>query len=251
MVCFRLLVCGLVAFSLAAQPTVEDKRRLEEKLKAEKRAAEILSVVSSGAGGSGALVADKPFSAEAVTETVQILSDGNRIERRNAMKRYRDRSGRTRRNQILETFGPASPVAAKEIVFISDPHANIEYVLDPSAKTVRKISRLTTVMPRSTLPESAEVKREDLGKRVIEGLECTGKRTILTIPAGRIGNLRPIVAVTEEWYSPAIEAIVQSTTRDPRFGETNYSLRNVRLVDQPAQLFEAPADYRMESEGKF
>lgn len=245
----RMLLAGLLACSLSAQ-TAEEKSKMEAKLKAEKRAAEIMSVVSSGVGGSIRLVTDKPFAAEAITETVQILADGNRIERRNVTRHYRDRSGRTRREQILETLGPASPVALKEIVLISDPHTNVEYVVDTTTKTVRKISRLGTPMPGNTRPESSEVRKEDLGRRTIEGLECTGKRTTLTIPAGRIGNVRPIVAVTEEWYSSAIEAVVQSTTKDPRFGETNYSLGNVRLVDQPAQLFEPPPDFRMESDSK-
>jgi hypothetical protein len=246
----RILLCGLLAVALAAQ-SLEEKRRIEEKAMAEKRAAEMMTVISSGFAGSNRLVTGKPFAAEGVTDTLQVLIDGNRIERQNVIKQYRDRNGRTRREQILGTLGPANPLTPREIVILSDPSSNTEYALDTAAKTARKIAGLGAAMPRSNAPDAGEARREDLGKKIIEGLECTGSRTTLTIPAGRIGNLRPIVAITEQWYAPAIEAIVQSTTRDPRYGETTYRLRNIRLGDQPAQLFDPPADYRMEADGKF
>ena len=38
--------------------------------------------------------------AEAITETVQVLSDGNRIVRRTSSRVYRDSEGRTRREQL-------------------------------------------------------------------------------------------------------------------------------------------------------
>jgi hypothetical protein len=54
-----------------------------------------------------------------------------------------------------------------------------------------------------------------------------------------------LITVTETWYAPDIEAVVQSTTTDPRFGETSYHLRGVLRADQPPQLFEAPPDYKL------
>jgi hypothetical protein len=233
------LLIFVAQFSLRAQASSEDLIRAMK----EKRDAESMHIISSGPGGPGKLVKDKPFAAEATTETVQVLLDGNRIVRRNVTKQYRDRSGRTRREQTIEAFGPSSPINAKQIVFISDPVAKTDYILDPAAKTIRKFSQSgqTGRVPK----ESSEVKKEDLGKRVIEGMECTGTRVTATIPAGRIGNERPLITVTETWYAPDIEAVVQSTTTDPRFGETSYHLRGVLRADQPPQLFEAPTDYKL------
>ena len=42
----------------------------------------------------------KPYSAEAVTESTQVLADGNRIVRKSTTRMYRDSEGRTRREQI-------------------------------------------------------------------------------------------------------------------------------------------------------
>jgi hypothetical protein len=41
-----------------------------------------------------------PYSAEAVTETLQVLSDGTRISRKNITRVFRDSEGRTRRETL-------------------------------------------------------------------------------------------------------------------------------------------------------
>jgi hypothetical protein len=89
------------------------------------------------------------------------------------------------------------------------------------------------------------VAKEDLGARNIEGVECTGTRNTITIPAGVIGNEKPISIVTETWYAPAIAAVVESTTDDPRYGKTTYHLTNVQLSEPARSLFEPPANFRL------
>ena len=53
-------------------------------------------------GMLGAIVTGAPYSAVAVTETVQTLTDGNRIVRRSATSIARDRHGRVRREEQAE-----------------------------------------------------------------------------------------------------------------------------------------------------
>src|SRR5215475_11678203 len=43
-------------------------------------------------------------------------------------------------------------------------------------------------------------KTESLGKQMVEGVECEGERSVTTMPAGTIGNDRPIETVNETWY---------------------------------------------------
>ena len=45
----------------------------------------------------GKVVKGAPYSAQAVTETTQVLPDGNRINRKNVSTIARDSEGRTRR----------------------------------------------------------------------------------------------------------------------------------------------------------
>ena len=78
---------------------------------------------------------------------------------------------------------------------------------------------------------------------MIEGLQAEGTRTTLTIPAGQIGNDRPIDIVDEQWRSPDLQVIVLSKHSDPRMGETVYSLINVSRAEPAASLFQVPPDY--------
>jgi hypothetical protein len=84
---------------------------------------------------------------------------------------------------------------------------------------------------------------ESLGTQTLEGVQVSGTRTTLTIPAGQIGNDQPINVVTERWYSPALQMVVTSKRSDPRIGVTTYRLTNINLDDPSPDLFRVPADY--------
>ena len=84
---------------------------------------------------------------------------------------------------------------------------------------------------------------ESLGKQSIEGVEVEGTRKTIEIPAGEIGNERPIEIVFERWYSPELQVVVMTKHSDPRFGETTYRLTNISRTEPAHELFEVPADY--------
>ena len=233
----------LAVFTLTLLPALYAQSAYDQKL-----AAEALHLQIAGVAGAGRLIQKKPYSAESITETVQLLADGNRIVRHNATKFYRDRFGRTRREQMIEAMTPSSPVTgAVGSIVIWNPVASFDYILDPSSQTARKFTHFDdTAVQNDSEPHSPE--GAPLGTRTIEGLSCVGMRKTTTIPAGQIGNLRPIVSVNETWYSTAIEALVRSVTSDPRFGETTYTLRNIHLADPPPELFEPPPGYQVHLE---
>lgn len=105
----------------------------------------------------------------------------------------------------------------------------------------------TAPMPPPPL-DSPELRTEQLGAREIEGVRAEGKRTTMTIRAGAIGNHLPIAIVSERWYSPELQVVVLTRRSDPRFGETEYRLVNILRGEPPADLFEVPADYRIEEQ---
>lgn len=92
-------------------------------------------------------------------------------------------------------------------------------------------------------PSNANEVKEQLGKQNIEGVEAEGTRTTVTIPAGEIGNERPIEIVSERWYSPELQLVVMTRHSDPRFGETTYKLTNINRAEPAKSLFEVPSDY--------
>lgn len=102
-----------------------------------------------------------------------------------------------------------------------------------------------SVMRIQGVEEQTQASTEDLGTQTIEGLLVTGVRTTRTIPAGEIGNDKPINVVTEVWTSPDLKTIVYSKRSDPRIGEQTFRLTNVVRGEPDASLFTVPADFKM------
>jgi hypothetical protein len=210
-------------------------------------------------GGETRLVKGAPYQAEAVTEITQRLADGNKIVRKTISSVARDSEGRTRREGGLAALGPF-PAGDKppRHVFIHDPVASVAYVLEPDEKVARKLpkpgerphfpphpggpgrgphfeKRIEKRMPRG--------ESESLGTQTMDGVEVEGTRRKFTIPAGEIGNEKPIDVVSERWYSKELQTVVMSRHDDPRMGETTYRLTHLTRSEPDRALFEVPSDY--------
>jgi hypothetical protein len=220
----------------------------------------------------GKTVTGAPYSAQAVTETTQVLADGNRISRKSASTLVRDSMGRTRREQTLDFVGPWT-VEGRTVgmtVTINDPVAGTRYELDPKGKTAVKVT-LRANLDRTLNQEiEAKVKQarereelakiqgdqvrvkvplntantESLGSKVIEGVQADGTRHTETIPAGAIGNDKPIEIVNETWFSSELQTVVMSKHSDPRSGDVIYTLTNIQRSEPDPSLFQVPADYK-------
>ena len=87
-------------------------------------------------------VTDAPYSAEAITDVVQQLFDGNRIVRQNKAQISRDGHGRTRREQGFAMFGPlvnAPRGNGPRNVQISDPTTGSMVMLDLQSRTAHRM----------------------------------------------------------------------------------------------------------------
>ena len=93
----------------------------------------------------------------------------------------------------------------------------------------------------------AKVEPEDLGEQIIEGVRAKGQRVKTVIPAGKIGNERPIETVSETWYAPDLQTVVLSRRSDPRIGDSEYRLTSIQRIEPAASLFTLPAGYTIRS----
>lgn len=99
--------------------------------------------ISNEMSYEGKRVLGAPYSAQALTESTQTLSDGNRIVRKSTTTLYRDSEGRTRREQTFKAIGPLSADGEPgQTIFISDPVAGVDYSLDTRTRTARKMMPL-------------------------------------------------------------------------------------------------------------
>jgi hypothetical protein len=103
------------------------------------------------------------------------------------------------------------------------------------------------VMVRGGGPDSGEAppNSENLGDQTFDGIHATGTRVTTTIPAGKMGNEKPITVTSERWYSPELKATVVTKHEDPWAGELKTELKNVNTADPDASLFSVPADYKI------
>jgi hypothetical protein len=97
-----------------------------------------------------------------------------------------------------------------------------------------------------TLPLMPRGKGETkpMGSRDFAGVKADGTQTTHTIPAGEIGNEKPIVISSERWFSPELHVVVFARTVDPRVGETSYRLVNLKREEPSPDLFRIPTESR-------
>lgn len=216
----------------------------------------------------GKVVKGAPFSATATSETTSTLQDGSVLHRTSQVSMYRDSQGRSRHEATFTGFGPLTASAGtKKMVMISDPVAGVHIMLDDGQKVAHKTALRTRggsganaesapafegrMEKRMQQDEAAGLlKKESLGTQTIDGVVAEGTRTTHTIPAGQIGNVKPLQVVSERWYSADLQIVLKSTRTDPRFGTTTYTVTNVQRTEPAATLFTVPADYTVETGGR-
>ncbi len=96
-----------------------------------------------------------------------------------------------------------------------------------------------------TGPAGKAGEAESLGKQTIGGVTSEGTRHTTTLPAGAIGNDRPIQTVSERWYSPELQTVMMTKQTDPRSGEEIFRLTNVIRSEPSPDLFQVPPSYQM------
>ena len=68
-----------------------------------------------------------------------------------------------------------------------------------------------------------------------------------TIPAGQIGNTKPIEVVTERWYVDRPADSDGVTHTDPMMGTMSSQVTSVTRGEPSASLFQVPSDYKVVS----
>ena len=170
----------------------------------------------------GRIIPNAPYSAEAVTESTQVLADGNRINRKSVTRVYRDGEGRTRREEVNDSGTVVS-------VSIVDPVAHVTYVLNPASRTAYR-DGLRIAMPggfgtgaegmRGRGPQPATLEAQTKEKieaatRMREGSPNPPPPPPPAPPAERAGIERSVAGTTarEELGTQTIEGVPATGSR--------------------------------------
>lgn len=152
----------------------------------------------------GRIVKNAPYSAQAVSEKVQSLSDGNQITVRNVTNFYRDSAGRTRREMTTED-GEVRNITIRDA-------DGVTTILRPRDKTATRIGAHR---------EMAAAAREKARER-IEQLRKEGK-----LPAGAAGREAIIVKRVERATAETGHGFGLGTRIAGAFGDREWSSKAV------------------------
>ncbi len=235
------------------------------------------------AGGGIGGVKGQPFSADVIDETDQFLADGNHIHRETHGKIFRDSQGRSRNeNEVGGFMAGSKPFIHIQIV---DPVEGAFITLDPEHKvaTVRHFERSGPATgfkpaPRAAQPTQAgqsgtitppppdaqpllqnlrdrqgqsasrQHSREDLGTMQIEGFTVKGVRYTQIVPAGSVGNDKPMTTTSEHWFSDDFNIHLLTKSSSPESGQHVRRLVNIRSGDPDPLVFQVPADYTVKEQ---
>ena len=109
----------------------------------------------------GPTVKGAPYSAVEVTESTQVLGDGNRIHNESQTTVYRDGEGRVRRE-------------TPDAITIWDPVANTSYMLDPKAQTARRMPLGKAVYSFTAGKPGSATTQMTLGSGTAQVMESAG-----------------------------------------------------------------------------
>lgn len=157
-------------------------------------------------------------------------------------KMWRDSQGRMRTEHVLQGDGGEFMVAD-----INDPVAGLAYVMDDNIHVIHRFTMVPLAEWKRPPQKQAEARRqrsfEQIGERNIEGVAVSGRRMTEVIPAGEAGNDKPVVLVSDFWYSRELRMDILTEIFDPRNEKGTNRMTNISLAEPDASLFSPPAGF--------
>lgn len=235
----RLILPAFIAIAVNGQAVVSST---SERMPDGGTRTTILLAGPPSISGLADVVRGAPYSAEQTRVRTQTLADGTKIvESSPIVQMFRDSAGRRRIDSAQHDV---------ELIEIRDYVANLEYTLDVENRVAHRMKFILAETPRPAARVPTE--RAVLSPRTIEGLLCDGTFEKTIIPAGAAGNDKEIVTTVETWISRDLRIRVESTSRDPRVGETVTKMTHIRREEPAGDLFQVPAVYQVHDEtGRF
>lgn len=198
--------------------------------------------------------AHAPFYATLDTVWERPLVGGGTYTFQNERHIARDSAGRIYQERWF--LVPKNGKAKSEMNYIQvdDPVSHIAYTCSVFDKvcTMRAYHPPAEVTfesnggPDGVLPNDwGFVAEENIGRQTVAGVETVGLRRVTTINPWTMGNDRPMTIIREYWHSAALDINLLSTLTDPRLGTQTFTIREISTSEPDAQLFLAPAGYKV------
>jgi hypothetical protein len=233
---FTLLVCLLLAASVAAQESEEPSRGLDGGTHYRVDGIRVLPL------------AGKPFSGHSTTEWTRTLEDGTVVKTHLFAMVARDSQGRIYRER--HSFVPVDSDQQSRLnwILISDPVTHTRTECNIASRhcyvTGYYMPATFTLPPAGPFAGGTRfLARESLGNDVMDGIDVVGTRETITINTGVVGNSQPLENTREFWYSPELQVNLAITRKDPREGTQVVHVSEVSRSEPDPALFKVPAGF--------
>lgn len=196
-------------------------------------------------------VKGKPYSLTETWTSTAKQPDGTTQTTVRVEHRMRDSDGRER----TETTVLRNGVTSAPTIFLMDPvghftadlsprrkfasviHYCAPKVLTPEEQTAADKEEAERVKKADALPSTQD--REKLPPQVIAGVVAHGERLHLV--------MNGVPVIEETWYSPELKIRLKSYTDDPRTGQIDTIVSDLKRDEPDPSLFGIPDDYKIES----
>jgi hypothetical protein len=188
-----------------------------------------------------------PFSAVVDIQTTVVLDNGQTAMRKGTAHIARDSQGRIYNER--RTMVPVSSNATPDLLsaHLFDPRTRLSVFLNPYTHLAREIV-LPAVPMAPEHPLGPDMKEEDLGSNVIDGIAVRGvlQTKVVAAPASTTG--KTITIQDQYWYSEELHLNMLIKHDDPRTGSQIVSVTRMTRTEPDPKLFEVPAGYKVVDE---
>ncbi|MGB7267147.1 MAG: lysozyme inhibitor LprI family protein [Terracidiphilus sp.] len=195
------------------------------------------------------LVTGQPFHTKIAVTIHHVLPDGTVVDQKYYTLAARDADGREYREarDVIPADSDRDPPIVSTRVY--NPKTSLITTCTPDQRICRRMTFDPTQHPvdEPVGPSSdgkSVLTRENLGTKMMDGVQVVGTRETRTFNPGAFGNDKPVVVTKEIWYSPQLQFNLSVTRLDPRNGTQKLDVTELKLGDPGAEWFTTPDGYR-------
>lgn len=199
-------------------------------------------------------IPNAPFTATLATEWARPTPDGGTITLVNQRQIARDSQGRLyeQRWALVPKGGDVKSIMTW--IQVADPNQKTVYNCNVIRQTcdllaynpAPDLAAAQPAIPRGPVRNARDsIDVENLGTRIVAGMDTVGTRVTTTLAPGTIGNDRPVTRTTESWRSEPLAINLISVRTAPLTGTQTFTITELDANPPDPQLFQPPDGFRI------
>lgn len=203
-------------------------------------------------------IPNAPFTATLVTEWARPTPDGGTITFVNQREVARDGDGRLYEERWGLVPKDSDFRSKMQWIQIADAQAHTLYncnMLQHACLLLRYAPQRDLAAATAPLHQAGPmangkgyVKYEDLGTKIVHGMNAAGTRETITLNPGAMGNDKPVVETRERWRSDVLAVNLISIVSGPLIGKQSFTITRLNPGPPDPALFQLPHGFAVQDQ---